>query len=79
MDCGQWVAGFVRSGGFSQFCEAILTRGLFGDDQPEKMVDAQQACLVSDAGCLYVELVFALCLREVVSCVRVPLLASYVF
>lgn len=38
---------FVRSGGFSQFCEAILTRGLFGDDFPEKMVDAQQACLVS--------------------------------
>ena len=43
-----WVVGFVRSGGFSQFCEAILTRGLFGDGLPEKMkmVDAQQACLV---------------------------------
>ncbi|CAM9236271.1 unnamed protein product, partial [Ectocarpus fasciculatus] len=42
-----WVVGFVRSGGFSQFCEAILTRGLFGDGLPEKMkmVDAQQACL----------------------------------
>ncbi|CAM9998552.1 unnamed protein product, partial [Ectocarpus sp. 12 AP-2014] len=40
-----WVIIFVRSGGFSQFCDAILARGLFGDDLPEKMVDAQQACL----------------------------------
>lgn len=48
MDCRQWVVDFIRSGGFSQFCEAILTRGLFGDGDPEKMVDAQQACLVSD-------------------------------
>ena len=47
MDCEQWVADFVRSGGFAQFCEAILTRGLFGDGHPEKMMDAQQACLVS--------------------------------
>lgn len=60
MDCGQWAVDFVRSGGFSQFCEAILTRGLFGDDQPEKMVDAQQACLVSDAG-LPLKMVFTLC------------------
>lgn len=48
MDREQWVVDFVRSGGFSQFCEAILTRGVFGDGHPEKMVDAQQACLVSD-------------------------------
>lgn len=47
MDCEQWMVDFVRSGGFSQFCEAILARGLFGDGHPEKMIDAQQACLVS--------------------------------
>ncbi|CAM9382024.1 unnamed protein product, partial [Laminaria digitata] len=45
MDCEQWVADFVRSGGFAQFCEAILTRGLFGDGHPEEMMDTQQACL----------------------------------
>lgn len=47
MDCEQWMVDFVRSGGFAQFCEAILARGLFGDGRPEEMVDAQQACLVS--------------------------------
>ena len=46
MDGEQWVVDFVRSGGFAQCCEAILTRGLFGDRRPEEMVDVQQACLV---------------------------------
>lgn len=48
MDPEQWVVDFVRSGGFSEFMQAVLTKGLFGDTQPEKMVDAQQACMVSE-------------------------------
>lgn len=47
MDPEQWVMDFVRSGGFAEFMEAILARGLFGDSHPEKMVDVQQACMVS--------------------------------
>lgn len=47
MDGEQWVADFVRGGGFSHFCEAILSRGLFVGGEPENMVDVQQACLVS--------------------------------
>lgn len=39
---------FVRSGGLEYFCDAILSRGLFGDGSPREMTDTQQACLVSD-------------------------------
>ena len=47
MDYTRWVADFVRSGGLRYLCEAILSRGLFGDSNPRGMVDTQQACLVS--------------------------------
>ncbi|CAM9294212.1 unnamed protein product [Scytosiphon promiscuus] len=45
MNPEQWITDFVRSGGFTEFLEAILASGLFGDSHPERMVDAQQACM----------------------------------
>lgn len=49
VDRVRWATEFVRSQGFVQFCEAVLTPGLFGDEHPRSMVDVQQACLVRRA------------------------------
>ncbi|CAN0071818.1 unnamed protein product, partial [Sphacelaria rigidula] len=45
VDRVRWATEFVRSQGFAQLCEAVLTPGLFGDEHPRSMVDVQQACL----------------------------------
>lgn len=52
VDRVRWATEFVRSQGFAQLCEAVLTPGLFGDEHPRSMVDVQQACLVRRA-CLW--------------------------
>lgn len=49
VNCTSWVEDFVRSRGLEYFCDAILSRGLFGDSCPREMTDTQQACLVNDA------------------------------